>query len=58
MKANEELAHALEQVRESELSLLVRALMNEADAPLKTLEQHALQAVFGLGRRWLKTLLA
>src|SRR5690348_10152125 len=58
MKTNEELVNALGQVIESELHLLVRALMNEADAPLKTLEQRVLQTVFSLGRRWLETLLA
>lgn len=58
MKTNEELVSALGQAIESELHQLVRALVNNADAPLKTLEQQVLQAVFGLGRRWLETLLA
>src|SRR5215472_2776584 len=58
MKTNEELMRALEPAIESELYQLVRAVVNEADAPLKTLEQQVLQAVFGLGRRWLETLLA
>src|SRR5215467_4209557 len=57
MKTNEDLMSALGQAIESELHLLVRALMIDADAPLKTLEQQVLQAVFGLGRRWLETLL-
>jgi hypothetical protein len=58
MKTNEELVSALGQALESELHLLVRALVNETDVPLKTLEQQVLQAVFRLGRRWLETLLA
>jgi hypothetical protein len=58
MKTNEELVNALGQAIESELHQLVGILLNEADAPLKTLEQQVLQAVFGLGRRWLETLLA
>jgi hypothetical protein len=58
MKTNEELVSALEQALENELHLLVRAWVNDADAPLKTLEHQVLQAVFGLGRRWLETLLA
>jgi hypothetical protein len=58
MKTKEELVHALEHAIESELHQLVRTLMNEADVPRKPLEQHVLQAVFGVGRRWPETLLA
>ena len=43
MKTNEDLVNALGQAIESELHLFVRALVNDVDAPLKTLEQQVLQ---------------
>lgn len=58
MKTNEELVAALGQAVEAEIQHLVHAVGNGLDAPLTTLEQHVLQAAFGLGRRWLETLLA
>jgi hypothetical protein len=58
MKTNEELLAALGQAVEAELQAFVRALVTTPDAPLKTLEQQIFQVIFGLGRRWLETLLA